>query len=64
MWLIVILIIIAVILVLKSIVQIDEYERGVKFYQGKFKMLLLKIMYLLELMQLFIIKYLMHLKLF
>ncbi len=40
MWLLVILIIIAVILVLKSIVQIDEYERGVKFYQGKFSKVL------------------------
>lgn len=40
MWLLVILIIIAVIVILKSIVQIDEYERGVKFYQGKFSKVL------------------------
>ena len=46
------------VVVLSSIRQINEYERGIKFRFGKFK----KIMYQLKSMRYYTIKYLMHLK--
>ena len=36
----IVLLIVAIIVILRSIVQIDEYERGVKFNRGKFSKLL------------------------